>query len=78
MERTGLDWTLAFGGLIGMLLVVGTIILAFFNKDIPSVVTTGDLAVIGFFFTKGVSQVLTNAMPRRNGGSDPPATETTK
>lgn len=71
MERTGLDWTLAFGGLIGALLVLGTIVLAFADREIPSVITTGDLAVIGFFFTKGITQTIANVIPPKKNGETP-------
>jgi hypothetical protein len=67
MERTGLDWTLAFGGIIGAIMVLGTILLAFESREIPSVLTTGDLAVIGFFFTKGVAQTIANVAPKKEG-----------
>jgi hypothetical protein len=71
MERTGLDWTLAFGGIIGAIMVLGTILLAFWNREIPSVLTTGDLAVIGFFFTKGITQTLANVMPKKEEEKSP-------
>lgn len=73
VEHTGLDWTLAFGGIIGAIMVLGTILLAFTGKEIPSVLTTGDLAVIGFFFTKGITQTIANVLPSKpNGSPDPP------
>lgn len=73
MERSGLDWTLAFGGIIGALMVIGTVILAFAGRDIPSVLTTGVLSVIGFFFTKGVVQTVTR-LPSSQSPPPPPPT----
>lgn len=69
---TGLDWTLAFGGIIGAIMVGGTVLLAFANKNIPSVLTTGDLSVIGFFFTKGIVQTISVALPKNQTPPDPP------
>lgn len=75
MERTGLDWTFAGAAVIGAILVLGTILLAFTGKEIPSVLTTGDLAVIGFFFTKGIAQAVANALPAKKADAPPPTEE---
>lgn len=65
MERTGLDYTVAFAGVIGSIFVLGTILLAFFGKHIPTEVSNGDLAVIGFFFSKGILQTVGSILPRK-------------
>lgn len=66
--------SLVIAGVLAVVLIVGTIVLQFAGREIPSVLTTGDLAALGFFFSKGVGEVISNIATRNEtppGGPTP-------
>lgn len=54
------DLALFIAGLLSLVLVIGTIILAIIGRTIPASINAGVLASLGFWFSKGLGSVITN------------------
>lgn len=68
-QPTGLDLAVLFAGVIATILLGGTILLAFVGRTVPPVVENGDLAALGFFFTKGVASTIETIVQKRKEGA---------
>lgn len=62
--RRPLDVSLLIAGVLAVALVIGVIVLTFAGRQVPAVLETGVLAALGFFFSKGVGEVISNIASR--------------
>lgn len=62
------DLALFIAGLLSLVLVTGTILLAVLARPVPASINAGVLASLGFWFSKGLGSVITN-LPAVTGSS---------